>query len=137
MTTAHTLTYRVTRGEALDTGITVWSAIPMDVPPIGGVTGRHLAELQEEAEAAAWFVLGVSQGTEVTINYVYDLDEHLAADLDQYREAAAQAKSVSAAREAAAIRVAKQLAAAGISERDGALIMGLSKQRVHQLKHAG
>jgi hypothetical protein len=134
--TAHTLTYQVTRGQSLDTGIAVWSAIPMDVPPIGGVSGRTLAELHQEAEAAAWFVLNVTKGTEIAINYMYDIDEQLTGDLDQYREAAAQAKAVSAAREAAAIRVAKQLAAAGISERDGALIMGLSKQRVHQLKHA-
>ncbi|WP_449066384.1 hypothetical protein [Planomonospora algeriensis] len=134
--TSHSLTYRVTRGQTLDTGLMVWSAVPMDVAPIGGVTGRTLAELQEEAEAVAWFILDVPKGTEIAVTYMYDIDEQLAADLDQYQQSIAQAKAVSAAREAAAIRVAKKLAAAGISERDGALIMGVSKQRVHQLKHA-
>lgn len=134
--TAHALTYQVTRGQALDTGITVWSAVPIDVPAVGGITGRTLAELHQEAEAVAWFVLDVPRETEIAINYVYDIDEELAADLDRYQQAAAQAKAVNAAREAAAIRIAKRLTAAGISERDGALIMGLSKQRVHQLKHA-
>ncbi|MFJ2034265.1 hypothetical protein [Streptosporangium sp. NPDC087985] len=134
--TTHTVTYRVTRGQALDTGVTVWSAIPMDLPPIGGVTGRTLTELHQEAEAVAWFVLDVPKETEISVKYVYDIDEELAADLDQYKQSAAQAKAVNAVREAAAIRIAKKLTAAGISERDGALIMGLSKQRVHQLKHA-
>ncbi|WP_327584187.1 hypothetical protein OHA25_51680 [Nonomuraea sp. NBC_00507] len=106
--------------------------------PSGGVAGDTLAELHEEVDAVKHFVLDVPAEAVIDVEYVYDFgDEQAAAELSQYREVDEQAKALARARDAVAKRAAKALAAAGISERDGALMMGLSKQRVHQLKHAG
>jgi hypothetical protein len=134
--TAHTLTFRVTREETLDTRTVVWGADPVDAPISTGVTGRTLTELHEEAEAAAWFILDVPKDTKIDVRYVYDFDEQVAADLDAYRRMQEQERELIAERERVAIRIAQRLTAAGISERDGALVMGVSKQKVHQLKHA-
>jgi hypothetical protein len=84
---AHTMTFRVTREETLDTHTIVWGADPVDASISTGVTGRTLAELHEEAEAAAWFILDVPKDTTIDVRYVYDFDERVAADLDAYQRA--------------------------------------------------
>lgn len=100
--------------------------------PTGGVSGDNLAELHEEVEAVKHFVLDLSPDTPVTVNYVYDLDEQATTAFHDYLESkAAAAKLPDAARQAA-----KALTQAGLTERDTAALMELSKQRVHQLKHA-
>jgi hypothetical protein len=114
-----------------------WIAL-FDGYPSGGVSGDTLAELHQEVEAVKHFILDLPVNAAIDVEYVYDLgDEQAAAELGQYREVDAQAKALARARETLAKQAAKALAAAGISERDGAVMMGLSKQRVHQLKHAG
>ncbi|MEO3799091.1 hypothetical protein [Nonomuraea sp. B1E8] len=106
--------------------------------PSGGVSGDTLAELHQEVEAVKHFVLDLPADVTIDVEYVYDLgDEQAAAELGEFRAVDARAKALTKARDAMAQRAAKALAAAGISERDGAVMMGLSKQRVHQLKHAG
>ncbi|MFI7704374.1 hypothetical protein [Nonomuraea sp. NPDC049480] len=69
----HRLTFRVTREHALDLDADVWYAAPVGLPMRSGVSAETLAELRVAVESVKHFVLGVSQDTAVTVEYVYDL----------------------------------------------------------------
>lgn len=99
--------------------------------PSGGVSGDSLDELREEVEAVKHFVLDLAPDVSVTVEYVYDLTEQAAAVLRDYLETKAAAARLTDV----AQRAAKVLTRAGLTEKDTAALMELSKQRVHQLKH--
>jgi hypothetical protein len=98
----------------------------------GGLPAESLAELKADVQkvsSALW------PDQELVINYNYDIGGELGARLTAYltaKNAAEQAQ----ANAAEAARQAVRALTSAISERDAGELMGLSRQRVHQLKTA-
>ena len=62
---------------------------------------------------------------ELAVEYVYDIGTEAARALDRFTELAGRVKDVTAAYDDAAKSAARALTAEGITERDGARLMGL------------
>jgi hypothetical protein len=135
------LVVKVLREQALDTGNWVWTALPQGYP--GSAGGRTIAELREEVEAIKHFITGADQATEVTVDYVYDVPGISAEILVDYHHgrsrrdtAAAELRRANDELGAKARATAAALRAAGLSVRDSAAVMSLSKSRFEQLCQA-
>jgi hypothetical protein len=105
--------------------------------------GRTIAELREEVEAIKHFITGADQATEVTVDYVYDVPGISAEILVDYHHgrsrrdtAAAELRRANDELGAKARATAAALRAAGLSVRDSAAVMSLSKSRFEQLCQA-
>ncbi|HXA58099.1 MAG TPA: hypothetical protein VNW94_02970 [Streptosporangiaceae bacterium] len=96
----------------------------------GGLPAASLAELKRDVETVS---RAVWPDEALEISYLYDIQGELGSELDAYRKAKAAAERAQALTAEAARRAARALTSV-ISERDAAELMGLSKQRVHQLK---
>lgn len=132
------LTVRVRREQALDSGAWVWTGLPEGYP--GSAAGRTAAELFAEIEALKHFMTGEQPATDIAVDYVYEVDGFPAEVLAGYQHGrAARDKAAEAFRRASdeltakARETARALRAAGLSVRDGAAVMGLSKSRFDQL----
>ncbi|HEY2262896.1 MAG TPA: hypothetical protein VGM12_11805 [Trebonia sp.] len=131
----------ILREQTLDTGAWVWTALPQGYP--GSAGGRTIAELREEVEAMKHFITGTDQATEITVDYVYDVPGLSGEILLDYRHersrrdaAAAELRRANDELGAKARATAAALRAAGLSVRDSAAVMGLSKSRFEQLCQA-
>lgn len=107
--TVHRLVFRVSRERALDTGVDVWYAGPVDAPIRTGVTGRTLPELFAAVEAVKHFVLGVPKETPVAVEFVYELPGVSTEALTSYRRERAH--------------LLEQLRKAGLSAADSAALL--------------
>ncbi len=132
------LTIRVRREQALDSGVWVWTGLPEGYP--GSAGGRTIAELLEEMEALKHFMTGEGPATEITVDYMYEVaDVPVEVLLDYQHGRAARDKAAEDLRRAndelilKSRATASALRAAGLSVRDGAALMGLSKSRFDQL----
>lgn len=132
------LTVRVRREQALDSGAWVWTGLPEGYP--GSAGGRTVAELFEEVEALKHFMTGEEPGTDVGVDYLYEVaDVPVEVLIDYQHGRAARDKAAEDLRRASdeltvkARATASALRAAGLSVRDGAALMGLSKSRFDQL----
>ncbi|MER6942922.1 hypothetical protein ABT294_02750 [Nonomuraea sp. NPDC000554] len=130
-TTAHQVTFRVTREPTVDTGEPVWVAGPVG-HTIGCVSAFTLADLHEEAEAIKHFVLDLPTSETITVEYDYQLDAEATEALNRYLEAA----RLRAQYPARSQRAAQVLGSAGVSDADTAILLGLSAKRVQQLRTA-
>lgn len=131
----------ILREQTLDTGAWVWTALPQGYP--GSAGGRTIAELHEEVEAMKHFITGTDQATEITVEYVYDVPGLSGEILLDYRHgrsrrdaAAAELRRANDELGAKARATAAALRAAGLSVRDSAAVMDLSKSRFEQLCQA-
>jgi hypothetical protein len=134
-----TLVVRVKREQTLDDGAWVWTALPEGYS--GSAGGRTIAELHEEVEALKHFVTGADQATEITVDYIYEIpgiSTEVIIDYQHERsrrdEAAAELRRVNDELGAKARNTASALRAAGLSIRDSAAVMDLSKSRFEQLR---
>ena len=109
--TVHRLAFRVSRERALDSGIDVWYAGPVDAPIRTGVTGRTLEELFREVEAVKHFILGVPEDTPVEVEYVYDVPGVPTEALRSYRQERAH--------------LYEALRKAGVSDADSATLLDM------------
>lgn len=132
------LTVVVKREQTLDTGNWVWTALPQGYP--GSAGGRTLTELFQEMDAIKHFVTDTEPGTEISVDYVYQLPGVSAAILMDYRhgrsrrdEVAAELRRANEDLAGKAHATASALRAAGLSIRDSAALMGLSKSRLEQI----
>jgi DNA-directed RNA polymerase specialized sigma24 family protein len=128
----------VKREQTLDTGAWVWTGLPQDYP--GSAGGRSIAELHEEVEALKHFITGADPATEINVDYIYEipgLARDLLIDYQHGRslrdEAAAELRHANDALGSKARTMASALRAAGLSIRDSAAVMDLSKSRFEQL----
>ena len=128
----------VKREQALDTGAWVWTALPQGYP--GSAGGRTVAELQEEVEALKHFFTGEDTSTDVVVDYLYELPGVAREVLIDYQhrrsrrdEAAGDLRRANDELGARARTVAAVLRGAGLSIRDCAAVMGLSKSRFEQI----
>jgi hypothetical protein len=132
------LVVQVKREQTLDTGTWVWTALPQGYP--GSAGGRSIAELHEEVEALKHFITGADPATNINVDYVYEipgLPRDLLIDYQHGRshrdEAAAQLRHANDDLGTKARTMASALRAAGLSIRDSAAVMELSKSRFEQL----
>jgi hypothetical protein len=128
----------VQREQALDSGAWVWTGLPQGYP--GSAGGRTVAELHEEVEALKHFITGADQATEIAINYIYHvpgLSSEVLIDYGHGRsrrdDAAAELRRANDELGTKARTTAAALRAAGLSIRDSAAVMNLSKSRFEQL----
>jgi hypothetical protein len=135
---AISLVVHVRREQALDTGAWVWTALPQDYP--GSAGGRSIAGLHEEVEALKHFITGADPATEINVDYIYEipgLSRDLLIDYQHGRsrrdEAAAELRQANDDLGTKARTMASALRAAGMSIRDSAAVMDLSKSRFEQL----
>jgi hypothetical protein len=135
---AISLVVHVKREQTLDTGAWVWTGLPHGYP--GSAGGRSIAELHEEVEALKHFITGTDPATQINVDYVYEipgLSTDLLIDYQHGRsrrdEAAAQLRQANDDLGTKARNMASALRAAGLSIRDSAAVMELSKSRFEQL----
>lgn len=132
------LTVLVKREQTLDTRAWVWTALPQGFP--GSAGGRTISELQEEVEALKHFFTGEDASTQITVDYMYELAGVSPEILIDYRHgrsvrdhAADELRRANDELGAKARAAATALRAAGLSIRDSAALMGLSKSRFEQI----
>ena len=132
------LVVHVKREQALDTGAWVWTALPQGYP--GSAGGRSIAELHEEVEALKHFITGAEPTTPVTVGYIYEVPGLSAEVLLDYQhgrshrdQAAAELRRANDELGVKARAIASALRDAGLSIRDSAAVMELSKSRFEQL----
>src|SRR5215471_1865954 len=132
------LTVLVKREQALDTGAWVWTALPQGFP--GSAGGRTIAELHDEVDALKHFFTSEDPGTDIAIDYIYELPGVAPEILVDYRHershrdaAAVELRRANDELSAKARAAAAALRAAGLSIRDSAALMGLSKSRFEQI----
>src|SRR5215475_13064470 len=65
------LTVLVKREQALDTSAWVWTALPQGFP--GSAGGRTIPELYDEVDSLKHFFTGEDPGTDITVDYIYEL----------------------------------------------------------------
>jgi len=136
--TATNLVVLVKREQTLDTGAWVWTALPQGYP--GSAGGRTISELHEEVEALKHFITGAEPSAEITVDYVYEVPGISNEIFIEYRhgrsrrdEAAAELRRANDDLGTTARTTASALRAAGLSIRDSAALMSLSKSRFEQL----
>ena len=135
---AISLVIHVKREQTLDTGAWVWTALPQGYP--GSAGGRSIAELHQEVELLKHFITGADPATEINVDYVYEIPGLSRDLLIDYRhgrsrrdEAAAELRHANDDLGTKARTMASALRAAGLSIRDSAAVMELSKSRFEQL----
>jgi hypothetical protein len=109
-----------------------WRARTPDVA--GAISAPTLARMRAAVEESTAFIYGDEP---YEIVYIYDLPFEVTPSLAAYHATRAEAEERQAEAQRLARQVAAELTAAKITERDAAELMGLSKQRIHQLKNAG
>jgi hypothetical protein len=116
-----------------------WVGVPDGLP--GSCMGRSIMELMQEAQAIMPFMASGPDGTpvpDVAIDYMFtDVPVELSDDIDRYRELVAQRRELDRAVNELAARTIKRLrSAAGLTDEDSAAMLGISRQRVNQLRNA-
>ena len=116
-----------------------WVGVPDGLP--GSCMGRSIMELMQEAQAIIPFMASGPDGTpvpDVAIDYMFtDVPVELSDDIDRYRELVAQRRELDRAVNELAARTVKRLrSVAGLTDEDSAAMLGISRQRVNQLRNA-
>lgn len=111
-----------------------WVAIVEDVPDFhGGVTGDTLSELYEEIDVLKHFALNVPKETRVDVAYIYDIPNVPVEIVTDYWHLREQRDEVAGRLNEAAATAVAALRGAGLSVRDAAAVLGISRSRVDQL----
>lgn len=116
-----------------------WVGIPDGYP--GSCMGRSIVELMQEAEAILPFMTSGSDGApvrDVVIDYMFaDVPLELTDDIHRYRELAAQRRELDQTLNDLAGSTVKALRTmVGLTDEDSAAVLGISRQRVNQLRNA-
>lgn len=103
--------------------------------------GRSIMELMQEAQAVLPFMASGPDGVpapDVVIDYMFtDVPVELSDDIHRYRELLTQRKELDRALNDLAARTIKALrSVAGLTDEDSAAVLGISRQRVNQLRNA-
>jgi hypothetical protein len=98
-------------------------------------------ELMQEAQAVLPFMASGADGVpapDVVIDYMFsDVPVELSDDIHQYRELVTQRKELDRKLNDLAARTVKALrSVAGLTDEDSAAVLGISRQRVNQLRNA-
>jgi hypothetical protein len=107
----------------------------------GSCMGRSIMELMQEAQAIMPFMASGPDGSpapDVAIDYMFiDVPVELSEDIHRYRELVTQRRELDRALNDLAARTAKGLkSVVGLTDEDSAAMLGISRQRVNQLRNA-
>lgn len=116
-----------------------WVGVPDGYP--GSCVGRSIMELMQEAQAIMPFMAAAPDGVpapDVVIDYMFtDVPVELTDDIHRYRELLTQRKELDQALNDLAARTVKALrSVVGLTDEDSAAVLGISRQRVNQLRNA-
>jgi hypothetical protein len=116
-----------------------WVGLPEGYP--GSCMGRSLMELMQEAEAILPFMASGPDGvpaSDIVIDYMFtDVPVELSDDIHRYRELATQRKELDRTLGDLGARTVKRLkSVVGLTDEDSAAMLGISRQRVNQLRNA-
>jgi hypothetical protein len=128
-----TVTLKVTKEDRY------WVGVPDGYP--GSCMGRSVMELMQEAQAILPYMTAGPDGIptpDLVVDYVFtDVPVELHADIHKYRELAAQRRELDRTLGDLASRTVKALrSVAGLTDEDSAAVLGISRQRVNQLRNA-
>jgi hypothetical protein len=115
-----------------------WVGVPSGFP--GSCMGRSIMDLMQEAQAIMPFMASGPDGTpepDVIIDYMFcDVPVELSDDIHRYRELVTQRKELDSAVNELAVKTVKRLrSVAGLTDEDSAAMLGISRQRVNQLRN--
>lgn len=116
-----------------------WVGVPEGYP--GSCMGRSIMELMQEAEAILPFMTSGADGVplpDVEIDYMFsDVPLELSDDIHRYRDLAMQRKELDRTLGELGARTVKRLRSiVGLTDDDSAAMLGISRQRVNQLRNA-
>jgi hypothetical protein len=116
-----------------------WVGTPDSYP--GSCMGRSIMELMQEAQAVLPFMVSGPDGVaapDVIVDYMFaDVPVELSDDIHRYRELLTQRKELDRTLNDLAARTVKALrSVAGLTDEDSAAMLGISRQRVNQLRNA-
>jgi hypothetical protein len=116
-----------------------WVGVPDGYP--GSCMGRSILELMQEAEAILPFMTSGADGVPVPgveIDYMFtDVPLELSDDIHRYRDLAIQRKELDRTLGELGARTVKRLrSVVGLTDDDSAAMLGISRQRVNQLRNA-
>jgi hypothetical protein len=116
-----------------------WVGVPDGYP--GSCMGRSIMELMQEAQAIMPFMASGPNGVpapDLLIDYMFtDVPVELSDDIHRYRDLLAQRRELDHALNDLAARTVKALrSVAGLTDEDSAAVLGISRQRVNQLRNA-
>jgi DNA-binding XRE family transcriptional regulator len=116
-----------------------WVGIPDGYP--GSCMGRSVMELMQEAQAVLPFMASGPDGVpapDVVIDCMFtDVPVELSDDIHRYRELLMERKELDRTLNDLAARTVKALRSiAGLTDEDSAAVLGISRQRVNQLRNA-
>jgi DNA-binding XRE family transcriptional regulator len=116
-----------------------WVGVPDGYP--GSCMGRSVMELMQEAQAILPFMASGPDGApipNVVIDYVFtDVPVELSDDIHRYRQLATQRRELDRTLNELAARTVKRLrSVADLTDEDSAAMLGISRQRVNQLRNA-
>ena len=116
-----------------------WVGVPDGYP--GSCMGRSIMELMQEAQAILPFMASGADGVpvpDVVIDYTFsDVPVELSDDIHRYRELVTQRKELDRTLNELAARTVKRLrSVADLTDEDSAAMLGISRQRVNQLRNA-
>lgn len=116
-----------------------WVGVPDGYP--GSCMGRSVMELMQEAEAILPFMTSGADGVpvpDVEIDYMFtDVPLELSDDIHRYRDLAMQRKELDGTLGELGARTVKRLrTVVGLTDDDSAAMLGISRQRVNQLRNA-
>ena len=103
--------------------------------------GRSILELMQEAEAILPFMTSGPDGTpapDVVIDYMFtDVPAELRDDIHRYRELVTQRRELDRTLGDLGASTVKRLrSVVGLTDDDSAAMLGISRQRVNQLRNA-
>jgi hypothetical protein len=116
-----------------------WVGVPGGYP--GSCMGRSIMELMAEAQAIMPFMASGPDGLpvpDVAIDYAFtDVPVELSDDIHRYRDLVTQRKELDRTLNELAARTVRGLrSVAGLTDEDSAAMLGISRQRVNQLRNA-
>jgi len=116
-----------------------WVGVPDGYP--GSCMGRSVMELMQEARGILPFMASGPDGApipNVVIDYVFtDVPVELSDDIHRYRQLATQRRELDRTLNELAARTVKRLrSVADLTDEDSAAMLGISRQRVNQLRNA-
>ncbi len=116
-----------------------WVGVPDGYP--GSCMGRSIMELMQEAQAILPFMASGPDGAptpDVVIDYMFtDVPVELSDDIHRYRELVTQRRELDRTLNDLAARTVRRLrSVVGLNDEDSAAVLGISRQRVNQLRNA-
>lgn len=125
-----TVSFTITREEGL------WVALG-DGPIGGGLSAKRLAALKSDIAKLVPHAFPDQPGETFDIVYTYELPGVPGAALEEFMEAKRDKERAEGVYGRAQAEAVKELARAGISQREAADLLEISPARVHQVQHAG